>query len=86
LGIAISKKEHEKLVGEVELKDQNFTKEKTKSNQTIAIQEQRILELNKENMKLVKTIKDFKKISGQTQVVTNTIIQEVKVPYEVQVS
>jgi hypothetical protein len=85
LGYCHSKREHDKLVGEVELKDQNFTKEKTKSNQTIAIQEQRILELNKENMKLVKTIKDFKKISGQTQVVTNTIIQEVKVPYEVQV-
>lgn len=85
LGYCHKKNEHEKLVGEVELKDQNFTKEKNAKNQTIATQEQRILELNKENMKLVKTIKDFKKIGGQTQVVTNTIIQEVKVPYEVQV-
>lgn len=80
-----TKSQVEEVLAQVELKDQTFKIQKDKSNQQFAIQEQRILELNDENMKLVKTIKEFKTIKNQTQVGTNTIIKEVKIPYEVQV-
>ena len=81
--------ENRRRVGELykqlNTKDQEFKKEKTKNGETVALQEQRILELNKENLKLIKTINNFKTVQGQVKVQTNTIIKEVKVPYAVEV-
>jgi hypothetical protein len=79
------KKENEYLLSQVELKEQVFTKFKNEKGETIATQEQRILEMTKENMKLIQTVNDFKKIKGQVQIETVTEIKEVKVPYEVRV-
>ena len=79
------KKENQYLLSQVELKEQVFTKFKNEKGQTIATQEQRILEMTKENMKLIQTVNKFKKIKGQVQIETVTEIKEVKVPYEVRV-
>jgi hypothetical protein len=79
------KKENEYLLSQVELKEQVFTKFKNEKGETIATQEQRILEMTKENMKLIQTVNDFKKIKGQVKIETVTEIKEVKVPYEVRV-
>ena len=73
-------------MSQVELKEQAFTKYKNEKGETIATQEQRILEMTKENMKLIQTVNDFKKIKGQVRVETVTEIKEVKVPYEVTVT
>ena len=75
----------EKLSEAVKLKDQEFKKYKDASGRTIATQEQQILELNKENMKLVETINKFKTISSQTRIQTVTEYKEIKVPYKVEV-
>jgi len=74
-----------KLYKQMNDKEQEFSKFKTKNGAIVAIQEQKILELNKENLGLVNTISKFKSIQGQVQVQTNTIIKEVKVPYPVDV-
>lgn len=74
-----------KLVEAVKLKDQEFKKYKDASGRTIATQQQQILELNKENMKLVQTVNKFKSISSQTRIETVTEYKEVKVPYNVEV-
>lgn len=66
-------------------KEQQFSKYRTKNGELVATQEQKILELTKENMALIKTANKFKAVQGQVQVHTNTIIQEVKVPYPVDV-
>lgn len=79
------KQENEYLLSQVELKEQVFTKYRNEKGETIATQEQRILEMTKENMKLIQTVNDFKKIKGQVQIETVTEIKEVKVPYEVRV-
>ena len=55
---------NETLVKAVTLKDQEFKKYKDATGRTIATQEQQILELNKENMKLVETVNKFKSISS----------------------
>jgi len=73
------------LTEQVKLKDQEFKKYKDEKGRTIATQEQRILELNKENMKLVETINKFKSISSQVQISTTTEYKEIKVPYSVEV-
>lgn len=73
------------LYKQLNAKDQEFIKEKTKDGQIVALQEQRIIELNKENMRLIKTINDFKTVQGQVKIKTNTVIKEVKVPYTVEV-
>lgn len=73
------------LYNQLNAKDQEFRKEKTKNGETVALQEQRILELNKENMRLIKTVNDFKSLQGQVRVQTKTVIKEVRVPYTVEV-
>lgn len=73
------------LYGQLNDKEQQFSKYKTKNGELVATQEQKILELTKENMALIKTVSKFKEVQGQVQVHTNTIIQEVKVPYPVDV-
>lgn len=85
LGWRNIKKENQHLLSQVELKEQVFEKYKNEKGQTIATQEQRILEMTKENMALIETVNKFKKIKGQVQVETVTEIKEVKVPYEVRV-
>lgn len=77
--------DYDKLTEQVKLKDQEFKKFKDEKGRTIATQEQRILELNKENMKLVETINKFKSISSQVRLETITEYKEVKVPYNVEV-
>lgn len=76
---------NETLVKAVTLKDQEFKKYKDATGRTIATQEQQILELNKENMKLVETVNKFKSISSQTRIQTITEYREIKVPYSVEV-
>ncbi|MBU3663417.1 MAG: hypothetical protein FGM41_09515 [Bacteroidetes bacterium] len=73
------------LYKQIELKDQEFKKYKTKNGETVALQEQRILEMTKENMSLVKTVNKFKQIQGQVEVRTVIQYKEVKVPYPVEV-
>lgn len=85
LGWRNIKKENQHLLSQVELKEQVFEKYKNEKGQTIATQEQRILEMTKENMALIETVNKFKKIKGQVQIETVTEIKEVKVPYEVRV-
>jgi hypothetical protein len=85
LGWRNIKKENQHLLSQVELKEQVFEKYKNEKGETIATQEQRILEMTKENMKLIQTVNDFKKIKGQVKIETVTEIKEVKVPYEVRV-
>lgn len=77
--------DYSKLTEKTKLKEQEFKKYKDEKGRTIATQEQRILELNKENMKLVETINKFKSISSQVQLQTITEYKEVKVPYNVEV-
>ncbi len=86
IGAMKMRRDNEILLSQVELKEQAFTKYKNEKGQTIATQEQRILEMTKENMKLIQTVNDFKKIKGQVRVETVTEIKEVKVPYEVTVT
>lgn len=83
IGAMRMKQAHVSLLTQVELKDQLFSKMKNANGQTIAIQEQRILQMTKENMRLVETVNKYKKLSGQVRVETVTEIKEVKVPYEV---
>jgi len=66
-------------------KDQEFSKYRTETGKMVALQDAHMLELNKENMKLVETVNKFKTIQGQVRVETKTIIKEVKVPYSVEV-
>jgi hypothetical protein len=73
-------------LSQVELKEQVFTAYKNEKGEAIATQDQRILEMTKENMKLIQTVNDFKKIKGQVKIETVTEIKEVKVPYEVVVT
>jgi hypothetical protein len=86
IGAMKMKKDNEFLLSQVELKEQVFTAYKNEKGETIATQEQRILEMTKENMKLIQTVNDFKKIKGQVKIETVTEIKEVKVPYEVVVT
>ena len=86
IGAMKMKKDNEFLLSQVELKEQAFTSYKNEKGETIATQEQRILEMTKENMKLIQTVNDFKKIKGQVKIETVTEIKEVKVPYEVVVT
>ena len=86
IGAMKMKKDNEFLLSQVELKEQVFTAYKNEKGETIAIQDQRILEMTKENMKLIQTVNDFKKIKGQVKIETVTEIKEVKVPYEVVVT
>lgn len=76
---------NEKLSQQVKLKEQEFKKYKDETGRTIATQEQQIMELNKENMKLVETVNKFKTISSQTRIQTVTEYKEIKVPYTVEV-
>lgn len=73
------------LYSKITAKEQEFTTYRQNNGGLVALQEQKILELTKENMALVKTVNDFKKIKSQVQVVTNTVVKEVKVPYIVEV-
>jgi len=77
--------QNKNLAKAVQLKDQEFKKYKDASGRTIATQEQQILELNKENMKLVETVNKFKSISSQTRIQTVTEYRDVKVPYKVEI-
>ena len=86
IGAMKMKKDNEFLLSQVELKEQVFTAYKNEKGETIATQDQRILEMTKENMKLIQTVNDFKKIKGQVKIETVTEIKEVKVPYEVVVT
>jgi len=86
IGAMKMKKDNEFLLSQVELKEQVFTAYKNEKGETIATQDQRILEMTKENMKLIQTVNDFKKIKGQVKIETLTEIKEVKVPYEVVVT
>lgn len=83
IGAMRMKQAHVSLLTQVELKDQLFSKMKNANGQTIAIQEQRILQMTKENMRLVETVNKYKKLSGQVRIETVTEIKEVKIPYEV---
>lgn len=76
---------NKKLTEQVQLKEQEFKKYKDATGRTIATQEQQILELNKENMKLVETVNKFKSISSQTRIQTVTEYREIKVPYSIEV-
>jgi hypothetical protein len=78
-------KQKRELYNQLELKDQDFKKYKTKQGATVALQEQRILELTKENMSLIKTVNKFKEVQGQVEVRTIIQYKEVKVPYPVEV-
>jgi major membrane immunogen (membrane-anchored lipoprotein) len=86
IGAMKMKKDNEFLLSQVELKEQVFTAYKNEKGEAIATQDQRILEMTKENMKLIQTVNDFKKIKGQVKIETVTEIKEVKVPYEVVVT
>jgi major membrane immunogen (membrane-anchored lipoprotein) len=86
IGAMKMKKDNEFLLSQVELKEQVFTAYNNEKGETIATQDQRILEMTKENMKLIQTVNDFKKIKGQVKIETVTEIKEVKVPYEVVVT
>jgi hypothetical protein len=79
IGAMKMKKDNEFLLSQVELKEQVFTAYKNEKGETIATQDQRILEMTKENMKLIQTVNDFKKIKGQVKIETVTEIKEVKV-------
>ncbi len=78
-------KQNKDLVNQVQFKEQAFKKYKDKSGRTIATQEQRILEMSKENMELIKTINKFKSVSSQVGIQTITEYKEIKVPYKEEV-
>jgi hypothetical protein len=80
-----SSREKKQLYNQLQLKEQEFQKYKTKDGSTVALQEQRILELTKENMSLIKTVNKFKEVQGQVEVRTVIQFKEVKVPYPVEV-
>jgi hypothetical protein len=60
-------------------------KQRNADGSLIATQEQRILELTKENMALLETVSKFKSIQGQVSIQTRTIIKDKLVPYPVEV-
>lgn len=73
------------LYQKISEKEQEFKVYQQMNGGVVALQEQKILELTKENMSLVKTVNDFKNIKSQVKIYTNTVIKEVKVPYAVEV-
>jgi hypothetical protein len=80
-----NRRQARELVKQLSDKEQEFKKYRTDNGKIVALQEQRIMEATKENMRLVKTINKFKSIQGQVQVQTITQIKEVQVPYKVEV-